>query len=288
MRDRPVLGRIGMVAKRGSREALSTTREVAEWLARRGCEIFFDAATAAELPAHVGAEADLPSANLDLVIVLGGDGTLLSVARLMGGGAPLLGVNLGRLGFLTEVGRAELYPSLVEVLAGRFGIEERGMADVELLPAGGGARSFRALNDAVIAKSAVARIIELSLSVDRLPVTRYRADGLIVSTPTGSTAYNLSAGGPILHPALGVTVIAPICPHTLTLRPIVVPDVAEVEVVLETAQELVHLTVDGQEGADLAVGDRVRYRRSTVTARLVRATQRTFWETLRGKLGWGG
>jgi len=283
-----VLGRIGMVAKRGSREALSTTREVAEWLARRGCEIFFDAATAAELPAHVGAAADLPSANLDLVIVLGGDGTLLSVARLMGGGAPLLGVNLGRLGFLTEVGRAELYPSLVEVLAGRFGIEERGMADVELLPAGGGARSFRALNDAVIAKSAVARIIELSLSVDRLPVTRYRADGLIVSTPTGSTAYNLSAGGPILHPALGVTVIAPICPHTLTLRPIVVPDVAEVEVVLETAQELVHLTVDGQEGADLAVGDRVRYRRSTVTARLVRATQRTFWETLRGKLGWGG
>lgn len=288
MKDRPVLRRIGLVAKRGSREALTTTREVADWLRRRGCEVLLDRATAAELPPHVGEGTDLAAAGLDLVVVLGGDGTLLSVARLMGDGAPLLGVNLGRLGFLTEVGRAELYPSLVEVLAGRFGIEERGMADVELLPAAGGARSFRALNDAVIAKSAVARIIELSLAVDGLPVTRYRADGLIVSTPTGSTAYNLSAGGPILHPALGVTVIAPICPHTLTLRPIVVPDVAEVEMVLETSQELVHLTVDGQEGADLAVGDRVRYRRSAVVARLVRATPRTFWETLRGKLGWGG
>jgi len=286
--DHPVLRRIGLVAKRGSREALATTREVAEWLGRRGCEVFLDGATAAELPPQVGAAADLPAANLDLVIVLGGDGTLLSVARLMGDGAPLLGVNLGRLGFLTEVGRTELYPSLVEVLAGRFEIEERGMADVDFRPAAGEPRSFRALNDAVIAKSAVARIIELSLSVDGRPVTRYRADGLIVSTPTGSTAYNLSAGGPILHPALGVTVIAPICPHTLTLRPIVVPDTAEVEAVLESAQELVHLTVDGQEWTDLAVGDRVRYRRSSVTARLVRASERTFWETLRGKLGWGG
>lgn len=280
--------RIGLVAKPGSREAIVTTREVVDWLHRRGCEVVVDHATAAALPPGVAPGGELPAAGLDLVVVLGGDGTLLSVARLMGGGAPLFGVNLGRLGFLTEVGRAELYPSLVEVLAGHYGIEERGMADVDLLTASGESRSYRALNDAVIAKSAVARIIELSVAIDGQAVTRYRADGLIVSTPTGSTAYNLSAGGPILHPGLGVTVIAPICPHTLTLRPIVVPDVAEVEVVLETSQELVHLTVDGQEGADLAVGDRVRYRRSTVTARLVRVTRRTFWETLRGKLGWGG
>jgi len=214
-------------------------------------------------------------------------GTLLSVARTLGGGAPILGVNLGRLGFLTEIGRAELYPALIEVLSGHYQIEERSLAAVTLVRSSGEEQRFLALNDAVIAKSAVARIIEMELFVEGRFVARYRADGLILSTPTGSTAYNLSAGGPILDPQLAVTVIAPICPHTLSLRPIVVRDAATIEVVLDINHERVYLTIDGQEGADLAAGDRVRYRRAEAAARLVRIGGRGFFDALRGKLHWG-
>lgn len=282
------LVRVGVVAKLSSAEALAAAAELAEWLARRGLAVVAEPRTAEAVAALAGHGAHLPEAACDLVVVLGGDGTLLSVARTMGDGAPILGVNLGRLGFLTEIGRAELYPALVEVLAGRFEIEERQLADVAVARGSGEGERFRALNDAVIAKSAVARIIEMDLSVDGAFVARYRADGLIVSTPTGSTAYNLSAGGPILEPRLPVTVIAPICPHTLSLRPIVVPDGAQIEVRLDPAQrEPVYLTVDGQEGTDLGAGDRVLYRRAGAAARLVRIAGRSFFETLRGKLHWG-
>ena len=228
-----------------------------------------------------------PAVGYDLVVVLGGDGTLLSVARALKHGAPILGVNLGTLGFLTDVGRAELYPALVDLLAGDFRIEERALLDVHLQRAGGDGASWRVLNDAVITKSALARIVELTYRIDGHLLAACRSDGLIISTPTGSTAYNLSAGGPILDPQLPVVVLTPICPHTLTLRPVVVADSSVIEVTLETPREEVFLTLDGQEGVPLDEGDRVRVSRSTAKARLVKTTGRGFFDGLREKLHWG-
>jgi NAD+ kinase len=202
--------------------------------------------------------------------------------------APILGVNLGTLGFLTEVSRGELYPSLVQVLSGRFRVEERSLFDVDLRRNGSGLIRYRVLNDAVITKSALARIIELTLRIDGSLIARFRADGLIISTPTGSTAYNLSAGGPILSPLLPVAVLTPICPHALSLRPIVVPDNQDIEVMLETQREEVYLTLDGQEGTTLGYGDVVRLGRSDSRVRLVKVSGRGFFDSLRGKLRWGG
>jgi NAD+ kinase len=269
--------RVALVTKPESEEAERTAREVAQWLERQGIEAC--------------GEADLAvpekAAACDLVVVLGGDGTLLSAARSLTSQVPVLGVNLGRLGFLSEVGRQELYPTLVEVLAGRYKIETRALMDLELERADGSRATFRLLNDAVIAKSALSRIIELTLSVDGRLVATYRSDGLIIATPTGSTAYNLSAGGPIVDPRLAVTVLTPICPHTFSLRPIVVPDSSTVEVTLDTQQEKVFLTLDGQEGTILAYRDTVRLRRSALEVLLVKVSDQSFYDSLRHKLHWG-
>lgn len=284
----PLFRRVGVVAKTASPEALKSASELDEWLARRGLEVLLDEAVP-PAAGEEGRERFDPAADMDLVVVLGGDGTLLSVARSLERPIPILGVNMGSLGFLTEVNRAELYPSLVRVLSGHYGIEERSLFGVELQRAADGESShFRVLNDAVIAKSALARIIEMTLRVDGDLVGHFRADGLIISTPTGSTAYNLSAGGPILYPRLPVAVITPICPHTLSLRPLAVPDASLLEVVLQTQREEVFLTLDGQEGMSLAFHDRVLIRRSDAVVRLVKASGRTFYESLRGKLRWGG
>jgi NAD+ kinase len=265
--------RVGIVAKATSREAVKTADELAQWLRRRGLE----------------AAVDEPGGEYDLMVVLGGDGTLLSVARSAVPGVPILGVNLGNLGFLTETHRGELYPALVRVLEGRFEIEERSLFDVELVRAEDGSSTrYRVLNDAVINKSALARIIELTLKVGGRLIARFRADGLIISTPTGSTAYNLSAGGPILDPLLPVAVLTPICPHALSLRPIVVPDAGPIEVTLETPAEEVYVTLDGQEGAALGFRDTVRITRGPSKVRLAKVTRRSFYDSLRGKLRWGG
>ncbi len=286
--------RVAVVAKAGSAVAAGAARELIAWLERRGLEVLVDAATAAEC-GRPGSAPFAEGTACDLIVVLGGDGTLLGVARHAAGGPPILGVNLGRLGFLTEVPREGLYPALVDVLAGRFSTEARSLFDVEARTRDGSRRRFRALNDVVIAKSALSRIIELQLDVDGGAVSRYRSDGLVISTPTGSTAYNLSAGGPILHPLLPVAVITPICPHTLTLRPLVVPDTSVIEVTLESRDggtvspiDRVHLTVDGQEGGELDFGDRVRITRAAESAQLVRTSERTtIFEGLRNKLHWG-
>lgn len=278
--------RVGLVAKSGSRAAVHTGRELAEWLERRGVEVARDE-TLLRATGAAGAPFDV-AAGYDLVVVLGGDGTLLAVARSLASDVPILGVNLGSLGFLTEINRGELYPSLVRVLDGDFALEDRHLLDVELLRRSGNGGTYRVLNDAVVSKGALSRIIELSLTVGGNLVARFRADGLIVSTPTGSTAYSLSSGGPIAHPLLPVVVLTPICPHALTLRPVVVPDDGEVEVRLETEGEEVFLTLDGQEGASMARGDRVRVSRSSRRARLVKVSGRTFYDSLRGKLRWGG
>jgi NAD+ kinase len=295
---RPAIRRVGLVAKSGSRDATHTGRELTEWLERRGLTVACDdatrRATGAAAPAFSAAE------RYDLVIVLGGDGTLLAVARSLVEEVPILGVNLGSLGFLTEISRDELYPALLEVLDGRYEIEERPLLDVELVRAANGRRSerggggakprqaWRVVNDAVMMKGALSRIIELSLRVDGNLVARFRADGIIVSSPTGSTAYNLSAGGPIVHPLLPVVLLTPICPHALTLRPLVVPSSATVELTLETDQEEVYLTLDGQEGASVSMRDTICVSRSERVSRLVKVSGRTFYDSLRGKLRWGG
>jgi NAD+ kinase len=329
------LRRVGVVAKRGSREAERTAGELIEWLRGRGLDVFIDPATLAAL-GRGGSEFS-PAADYDLVVVLGGDGTLLAAARTLGPGVPILGVNLGNLGFLTEIGRAALYPALLEVLAGRFHVEARSLFDVErrdaapaasagaaasptgpaagpgaapsLVPAPGAvpaagldaataaaafpaaaraAERFLVLNDAVITKSALSRIIDLTIEVDGHLIVRYRSDGLIISTPTGSTAYNLSAGGPIVYPLLPVAVITPICPHALSLRPIVVPGASRIEVTLETQREEVYLTLDGQEGTRLGYRDVVAVTQSAAQVHLVKVRDRSFYSNLREKLRWGG
>ena len=280
--------RAGVVAKRGSEDAARTARELAEWLHRRGVEVSLDEATL-HGQARSGRKIFDPGGRYDLVVVLGGDGTLLAVARSLPDGVPILGVNLGNLGFLTEINRSELYPGLVKVLEGRFRIEQRTLLDVELVRATGEKSStFRVLNDAVITKSALARIIELTVQVDGHLVARYRSDGVILSTPTGSTAYSLSVGGPIVHPLLPVILLAPLSPPALTLRPLVVPASSLVEVTLGTRNEEVYLTLDGQEGTALSHGDTVRGTRSDVSVGLIKVGDRTFYDALRGKLRWGG
>jgi NAD+ kinase len=293
--------RVAIATKAGSREAISAAGELSEWLRRRHIEVALDERTHRALE-DAGEVYDF-EARYDLVVVLGGDGTLMSVARAQRHGVPILGVNLGGLGFLTEINRGELYPAMMEILAGRFSSEARALLDVELQgptvaamdhdrrhqpdPPEIAVHSYKALNDVVITKSALARIIDLRIEVDGRLVARYRSDGLILSTPTGSTAYNLSAGGPIAYPTLPVILITPICPHTLTHRPLVVPDSSLVEVRLETPDQEVYLTVDGQEGTTLEPADRVRVRSSQVHANLVRISGRSFYDSLRSKLRWG-
>lgn len=281
-----VLRRIGVVSKAESREAIATAHEVADWLERRGCVVSLDEATSRAK--GLRGEVYSSEGEYDLVVVLGGDGTLLATARGLGGRAPILGVNLGRLGFLTELRRSELYPGLLRVLGGEFRLERRSLLDVHLRRASGGVQAYRALNDAVVAKSSPVRIIEVTLRCDGQEVASYRADGVILSTPTGSTAYNLSAGGPIIAPALPVIVITPICPHTLSLRPIVVPDTTAIEVQLQTRREEVYLTCDGQEGTTVGFQDVVHVRSSADHVRLVRVAGRSVFDSLREKLRWGG
>lgn len=276
------INKVAVVAKRDSPEADQTAREVAEWLERRDVTVAVDSDAEHGPPGVLTGNGDF-----DLVVILGGDGTLLSVARNLTRPVSILGVNLGHLGFLTEVGRHELYPTLVEVLAGRYSVEPRTLMELDLHRADGSVEHFNLLNDAVIAKSALSRIIELTLSVEGELVTTYRSDGLIISTPTGSTAYNLSAGGPIVIPTLPVAVLTPICPHTFSLRPIVVPDSSTVEVTLDTQLEKVFLTIDGQEGTTLAYRDTVRLRRSDLEVPLVKISGRSFYDSLRHKLHWG-
>jgi NAD+ kinase len=298
-RGNPELRRVGVVAKRASAEAEKTAFALAAWLRQRGREVFLDGGTLAALGGD--GEAFTPESACDLVVALGGDGTLLAVARTLAPGVPILGVNVGNLGFLTEISRSDLYPALEQVLAGRFRLESRALLEVERRPersdrSGSSAppadtsaqERFVVLNDAVVTKSALSRIIELTIEVDGHLIARYRSDGLIISTPTGSTAYNLSAGGPILHPMLPVAVLTPICPHALSLRPIVVPAASRIEVTLETQREEVYLTLDGQEGTELRYRDVVAVTQSAASVHLVKVTDRSFYDNLREKLRWGG
>lgn len=280
--------RVVIIGKSGRAESRRLAGETAEWLDQRGIEVTFEHNTAGALGRPSGVSRhDLPS-DTDLVIVAGGDGTLLSVARSAGPqGIPILGVNLGSLGFLTELQPDELIAGLEAVLAGRSTVDERQALRVRALRDGSAQHEYLVLNDAVIAKSALARMIRIDVSVDRSPVASYSADGLIVSTPTGSTAYNLSAGGPILDPRVQAFVIAPICPHSMTYRPLVVPGTVTVEVVLRSDGEAVYVTLDGQIGFPMEAEDSLAIDTHPSAVKLVRIADRSFFQVLRHKLRWG-
>ncbi len=290
-RDRPDrIERVVIVGKRQRPAALATARRISRLLERRGVAVSFDPETARALGRRAAARSLAgPGRPADLYVVVGGDGTLLSVARSTAARPrPILGVNLGGLGFLTETGPENVEEILDEILAGRYTLDRRMALDAALVRGGRTVVRQAVLNDVVITKSALARIIELGLLIDRQFVTTYRADGLIVSTPTGSTAYSLSAGGPIVHPQIEALVIAPICPHTLTMRPLVVSDASRVEITLRTGDSEVYLTLDGQVGHPLKAGDRVRVRRGGKPVLMVRrAGRNSYFDVLRHKLHWG-
>jgi NAD+ kinase len=285
--------RVGIVAKRGLRAAADHLDQLSSWLRVRRIEPLFDTDTGALTSA--GGERrsrdDLPR-EVDLVVIMGGDGTLLSMATrtaLAGRDTPILGVNFGSLGFLTETRIDELYTVLESVLKGEATFDDRGMLAADAYRAREHFDSRIVLNDVVFTKAALSRIIELSVSVGSGMLTKFKADGLIVATATGSTAYNLAAGGPIIHPRADVIVLTPIAPHTLTNRPIVIPgsEVIEIRPQVVTGVEEIYVTYDGQSGYPLQQDDVVRVRRSERKLRLVKAPVRSYFELLREKLMWG-
>ena len=288
------IARVGLVAKARLGEAAGVIAELAGWLEARGITAVFESETAALVGVPPGRPTftrdDLPR-ECDLVVVLGGDGTLISMAARIaetGTDVPILGVNFGSLGFLTEVTLPEMYHSLESVLEGKAQIDERMMLRSQTIRGGSLYTNRLALNDVVITKGAMSRIIDLAVTIGDQPVMRVRADGLIIGSPTGSTAYNLAAGGPIVHPDLDALVLTPIAPHMLTNRPIVVPAAADIRVqpAAESADEEVFVTIDGQSGHSLEPNDVIVVGRAKQRLRLVRAATRTYFEVLREKLKW--
>jgi NAD+ kinase len=273
--------------KAGQPQAAATVRELVKWLSERQLEIRVDA-ECAPLVGLPGSEVAEFAGEVDLIVSLGGDGTLLAVARAVGTRrVPILGVNLGMLGFLTEVTVEEMLPVLEQAVAGRAPMVSRMRLEVLAMRGGNELGRFVALNDAVITKTTLSRMIDLETFADGQEVTSYHADGLIVSTPTGSTAYSLSAGGPILLPGTEAIVLTPICPHALTQRPLVLPMESQVEVVVHTLGAGATLTIDGQEGMELLDDDRVTLRRSPHPIDIVASSLRTRFEILQAKLRWG-
>jgi NAD+ kinase len=260
-----------------------------KWLNERGVTAAYDEETACVLAdASKGQPRPLVADSSQLLLVLGGDGTMLAAARLAAPrGIPILPINMGSLGFLTSFTIDELYPALEETLAGRFSVGQRVMLKAELERGGSVIEKQCALNDAVIHKGALARMIQLELRINSDFVCRYRADGLIVSSPTGSTAYSLSAGGPIVHPAVESFIITPICPHMLSDRPLVIPDSCCIEIKLNGDAESVYLTLDGQRGIPVQPTDILRVRRAEEQLKLIQPPKKPYFDILRSKLKWG-
>jgi NAD+ kinase len=288
-----VIARVGLVAKAQLYPAAEILAEIARWLEARGVQPVFETETAALAAVPVGRPTrsrDALPAHVDLVLVLGGDGTLIGMAdRIAQAGVdiPILGINFGSLGFLTEVTLAELYPSLQSTLDGTAQIDERLMLRAEILRGTDSVSDRVVLNDVVITRGALSRIIDLSVSIDDQFVARFKADGIILASPTGSTAYNLASGGPIIHPRVDAIALTPIAPHILTNRPIVIPATSFVCIQpLTEGRDEVYVTFDGQVGVRLEREDIVRVTHSGRTLRLVRASERTYYEVLRQKLKW--
>jgi NAD+ kinase len=281
--------RVGLACKCTSKAALTLARALDSALGKRGLEVLFDSDTAAALGRSGGLPRERLARASDLVIVVGGDGTLLSIARFAPTSTPVLGINVGILGFLAGLSRSEALSRMDEVLAGKFR-EDRRLRLSVVVTGGPHPARFQALNDAVLNKEALARISTFRVELDARPVVEFRADGVIVSTPTGSTAYNLSAGGPILHPQLPAVVITPICPHTLSQRPLVVP--AETVIGLRILDPPktsggVYLTLDGQEGLAIRPGLSVEIRPAAAPVTLLRPPEADHFRNLAEKLNWG-
>jgi len=287
----PTIRTVGIVSKPNSAAAAALVPALIEWLRGRGMAVRIDEQTA--LYAAPGERSGgLPRPEVpedcDLVIVLGGDGTLLAAARAIGRReTPLFPVNLGGLGFLTAITIDELYPELERALRGEHRIAKRRLLATEVVRDGQVVASYEALNDAVLTKASIARMIDLDAHVDGQFVCAYKADGLIVSTPTGSTAYSLSAGGPIIFPSVPAICITPICPHMLTNRPVLVPETSVIRVISRSPGESVFLTIDGQVGNPIREGDTLVCRSSDYALRLVRPPHMMFFDVLRQKLKWG-
>jgi NAD+ kinase len=279
--------KIGIICKTGQSEPAEILKELLPWLRQKGCETHVDNETASVLNIEGVPRSQIPSLA-DIIVVLGGDGTMLGVARLVGEkGVPILGVNIGGLGFLTAVYKDELYEVLEQVLAGECSVEERIMLKACVIRHSECIAEYVVVNDVVVNKGALARIIDLETYINHNFVATFKADGLIISTPTGSTAYALSAGGPILYPTLKSIILAPICPHTLTNRPIVLPDDVLIEIVLKSRNEDVFLTIDGQVGFSLRQNDIVEVKKSEFKARFFIPCERDYYQILRTKLKWG-
>jgi len=281
--------RVAIVSKPHKEELSRILPELVEWLRAHGMEPLLDREGALHTDAAPAVDrAEMVAWNPDLVIVLGGDGTLLAAARVFASlGTPILSVNLGYLGFLTEIKLGNLYPTLESWCAGCHDVDVRAMLHAALWRDGSQHSCYEALNEVVVSKGDIARMGEFAVELDGKSVARFRADGVIVSTPTGSTAYTLAANGPILTPDVDALVVTPICPHLLTLRPIVVRGDANLNVKVVGIPNLALLTVDGQQAVELRVGDELRCHRSQHTVKLVRLNESSFFEALRSKLSWG-
>jgi NAD+ kinase len=282
------LKKVGIYAKKSHPEVEQIAMFAAQRFACAGIDVLIEDGLAEQIGQLTGCAGDEIPSLVDLILVLGGDGTLISVARQVGDRQiPIVGVNLGQLGFLTEITREELPDMLDKLIAGDYKISERMMIDALIHRDGRVVGKYTVLNDAVINKGALARIIDMETYVDGRHLSTYKADGLIISTPTGSTGYSLAAGGPIIYPEINSLLITPICPHMLTNRPIIIWSRSIVEIEVKFQDDVVFFTADGQVGHKLLPGDRVEVRRSETRARLVISPYREYFQILRTKLSWG-
>lgn len=281
------MNKIGIICKTGINKPVEILKDLLPWLRQKGCEAFVDIETASVLNIEGFPRSKIPFLS-EVIMVLGGDGTMLSTCRLVADkGIPVLGINIGGLGFITEVQLDRLYETLERVLSDECPIEERLMLTTKVRRLGEIIAEYVVLNEVVVNKAALARIIDLETYVNQNYVTTYKADGLIISTPTGSTAYSLSAGGPILYPTLDNIIITPICPHTLTNRSMVIPGDFKVEVILRSPTERVYLTMDGQVGFSVMQNDVIEVEKAPFKTRLLIPCDRDYFEILRNKLKWG-
>jgi NAD+ kinase len=283
-----IIRTVGLIAKPHSEAAAEIIPKLLAWLEARSIAVRCDDDAAAYAPGTTGLPRREVPEGCDLLIVLGGDGTLLSAARAIGRREiPLFPVNLGGLGFLTAISVEELYPELERAFRGEHRVAKRKLLNTEVVRRGEVVAAFESLNDAVLTKASLARMIDLDAYVDEQFVCAYKADGLIVSTPTGSTAYSLSAGGPIIFPSVPTICITPICPHMLTNRPVLVPETSIIRILSRGPDESVYLTIDGQVGTPVAEGDTIVCRSSEYSLHLIRPPRMMFFDVLRQKLNWG-
>jgi NAD+ kinase len=284
-----VIKNVGIIANIAKEKSPEHTAALREWMLKRGLEVYLEEGIAAKIGCLPGVEKRKLWTLVDLIVVFGGDGTILRTARLVRErDVPIVGINLGGFGYLTEVNLSEMYSAMELILAGDFQVEKRMMLDVEIQEGEEPFREGTVLNDVVISRGNLSRIVELETTVDGRYMTTFKADGLIIATPTGSTAYSLAAGGPIIFPELNSILINPICPHTLTNRPVILPESAIIRVTLCTPEQGATVTLDGQVSFTVKYGDSVTIRKSRYITTLVSSPHRGYLEILRTKLGWGG